>query len=150
MPFSLATTYNRAVPSGDLISNDVLELLSERIESHEQLEVLLWLVANREQAWTADALSAALNISPDLVANALRALHNHQLALPTGAAGSETRYLPATSALREAVERLVRACSERRFEILRLLSTNAIDRMRRRAIDAFADAFVLGRDKKDG
>jgi hypothetical protein len=134
----------------DLISNDVRSLLFEHIEGHEQLEVLLLLLAHRDRSWSPEAVGEALHISPDLANEALKALQAHQLAMPATLSAKETRYAPVTPELHETVERLARACSERRLDILRLMSSNAIARVRRRAMVRFADAFVVGGSKKDG
>jgi len=56
--------------------------LSDHIDSEEQLRVLLFLSANREQEWTADQLAEALGLSARVTGTALEDLrHQHLVAL---------------------------------------------------------------------
>jgi hypothetical protein len=45
---------------------------------------------------------------------------------------------------------LLEVYESNRIELMMLLSANAIERMRTGALRAFADAFVIGRNRKDG
>jgi hypothetical protein len=48
------------------------------------------------------------------------------------------------------VKDLAEAYGARRLEVMRALSKNAVERVRTSAIRMFADAFLIGRKKKDG
>lgn len=124
-------------------------LLRDFITSFEMLEVLLFLRAHSTEVWTAKRAASRVHITEDLVSRAFEALHARRL-VQTGEplAPGEFRYGPADSGLAEAAEELAGDFNERRAAVLSTLSTNAIERLRSRAITAFADAFVLGNKTK--
>jgi DNA-binding MarR family transcriptional regulator len=139
-------------PAPDRVPDDVRALLRERIESYEELEVLLALERDRSAERTAEELSAAQRIAPALAEAAVRALESRGLlAGRRGSAhGSCYRYSPATPALDAAVRGLVRVYAEQPISIIKIMSENAIQRVRTGAVRAFADAFILRKDKSDG
>lgn len=123
-------------------------LLRDFITSFEMLEVFLLLRAHPEEVWTARSVADRVRIAEDLVLRALESLHRSRL-VQAGAPlnPGEFRYGPAGTGLAEAAEELARDFAERRAAVLSTLSTNAIERLRSRAITAFADAFVLSKPK---
>jgi hypothetical protein len=128
---------------------EVQALLYDHIESYEQLEILLLLRLEAAESWSEEHISSRLNISPTLTAAALSAL---RLSGVVKLRGEWPRYEYAadTPAIDDAVNMLVAIHSTHRFEIIKLMSANAIRRMRTGALRAFADAFVLRKDKDDG
>lgn len=126
-------------------------LLRDFITSFEMLEVFLLLHAHPTQVWTARTVSNRVHIAEDLVLRALEALHLSRLVQAgTPLAPGEFRYGPDSSGTAAAADELAKDMAERRAAVLSTLSTNAIERLRSRAITAFADAFVLGKKPKDG
>jgi DNA-binding IclR family transcriptional regulator len=126
-------------------------LLRDFITSFEMLEVLLLLRATAAQSWTVRAVSDHTHIAEDLIARALASLEAHRF-IEAGESGGKGsfRYRPGTEDLAAAADELAADFAERRAAVLSTLSTNAIERLRSGAINAFADAFVLGRKHKDG
>jgi DNA-binding IscR family transcriptional regulator len=132
------------------IDEEVRRLMSERIESFEHLQLLLHLHRHRERAWSAQELSDRLRIPSSTAESALEHLQRHQLlAASDGPDGPGFCYAPADATLASVVDRLVRAYDESLLELMKLMSHNAIERARTKALRFFSDAFVLGR-KKDG
>jgi hypothetical protein len=126
-------------------------LLRDFITSFEMLEVFLLLRAHPAEVWTAKATAGRVHIAEDLVLRALEALHTCRLLQAGGPlAPGEFRYGPDSTAVAEAADELAEDFAERRAAVLSTLSTNAIERLRSRAMTAFADAFVLGNKPKDG
>lgn len=136
----------------DRVPDDVRALLSERIESYEQLEILLALERARGAEKTSDELSTTLRVGSALVEPALRALESRGLIGRRSTTEHEPHYLymPATAALDGAVQALARAYAEQPIPVIKLMSENAIQRVRTGAVRAFADAFILRKDKNDG
>ncbi len=139
------------------LPEDVLALLRERIESYEELETLLALERLRGADKTAEELGAAVHVGAALIEHALRSLEARALIeRGTPAAGSarelELRYLyaPATPELDGAVRALARLYVEQPLSIIKVMSENAIQRVRTGAARAFADAFILRKDKNNG
>ncbi len=131
--------------TGDL-PEDVRALLHERIESYEQLEVLLLLRREPDEAWTITGLAARLHLREELICSALEGLETAGLVAVTGVAPApHFAYRPASSGLDAATDRLDREYAQRPIRIIRLMSANAIERVRTAALHTFADAFVLNK-----
>ncbi|MGH8316512.1 MAG: hypothetical protein ACREUL_00845 [Steroidobacteraceae bacterium] len=136
--------------AGDL-PEDVHALLREHIESYEQLEILLLLRRERYEDWTPQGLTTRLRLPAELIESALTGLKASGLVEATGADPTPRfAYRPASSGLDAAVGRLEREYSERPISIIKLMSANAIERVRTAALHTFADAFVLKKDKNRG
>jgi hypothetical protein len=131
----------------DDITEDVRAFLSEHIQSYEQLEILL-LLRNETMDWTPQRLSSHLKISPSLIEAALSELHSRGFVdSPRGA--SRVRYTGGSRAagLEMTIARLATVYAARPIEIIRLMTSNAIERVRTAALRTFVDAFVLRKDK---
>lgn len=131
------------------IDEAIRSFLQEHIRSYEDLEALLLLRA-RSSTWEASAVAEALNLSEEVARETLEHLRRRGLSsAPEHARPRRYGYQPATAGLAQAVDMLAQAYEERRVAVMRLMSENAIARMRTSASRAFADAFVLGRRKGD-
>lgn len=115
------------------------ELIAASIRSLEELEVLLALRVLR-QCSTASQLSASLQIPDGLVQAALENLVTSRLcARYAGRSASVYEYAPETDDLRLVVEELVRACEAHRVEVIMLISSKAIERVRSGVLQMFVD-----------
>jgi len=120
------------------------QLLSEHVTSYEQLETLLLLHAHSERTWTVAQVAEHIRIDDANVALALMELCSHQLLeRDAGRPVIEYHYNPANGLLAKAVDLLATAYRDQRLEIVRLMSANAIERMRSTAARTFSDAFLL-------
>ncbi|MGH8326077.1 MAG: hypothetical protein ACRET2_04880 [Steroidobacteraceae bacterium] len=137
------------------LPDDVQALLRERIESYEQLEALL--VLQEEGGRTAEELCARLRVPLTLVESALQDLQSYGLVQPQPAqprpeqrqlepAAQRYAYVPETTALAAAVSHLASAYARDPVPIIKLMSSNAIQRLRTGAVRAFADSFILRKD----
>src|SRR5687767_13126853 len=125
------------------IPEDVQVLLAQDVHTFEELEALLLLRGDPTTEWTADQVGAHLNISDEMALEALRQLSSSGLVAATGTPSRpDFRYSPANRTLDEITGRLAAAYQESRFEILRLMSRNAVERLRSSAMRMFADAFI--------
>ena len=139
------------------LPEEVRALLRERVESYEELEILLALERLRGTGRTADELSTAVHVQVPLIERALRSLEAHGLierriepvAGDARKPEPRYRYAPAGPELDRAVQALAKAYTEQPIPIIKLMSENAIQRMRTGAARAFADAFILRKDKND-
>ncbi|HEX4051978.1 MAG TPA: hypothetical protein VHY19_13980 [Steroidobacteraceae bacterium] len=121
---------------------EIRRLLFERIASYEQLEALLLLRADATRSWSVPQLAASLRIDEASVAAALDALDADRL-IEKCADPVSYRYAPADPHTGALVDRLARLYTEQRLEVIRQMSTNAIERLRSSAARTFADAFLL-------
>jgi hypothetical protein len=128
------------------IPSPVQAFLLEHIESYEQLEILLLLRLEATEIWSEARISARLGLSATLTADALSALLAHGLVRRQGEP-PRCVFAPRSEALDQVVTELARSYASQRLEILKLMSANAIKRMRTDALRAFADAFVLRKDE---
>lgn len=120
--------------------------LFDCIENYEQLELLVFLQRDRNRWLTADECARQLGIPESLVAIALEDLVGRQLAERRPDPAARYRYAPGTLELDYKSGLLARHYQENRFEIVKLMSANAIERLRTSALRTFAEAFVIRRD----
>lgn len=127
-------------------------LLRERVHTFEQLEALAFLVRGREDSWPADAAAEALRIPEEAAREAMLELAACGLVVtePESAPASRFRYSAATSELETGVAALMAAYQTNRLGIVKMMSDNAIHRMRTEAMRAFSDAFLIGRKNRNG
>jgi hypothetical protein len=135
----------------DELGDKTRTLLRDFITSFEMLEIFLLLHASAGRDWSAAEVSGRVHIADDLVVRALESLSARRLirGAPQLAAG-RFQYAPGNRDLSDAADELARDFPERRAAVLSTMSTNAIERLRSGALNAFADAFILGSKRKDG
>lgn len=133
------------------ISDDLVEFLRRRIGSLEELECLLLLRRTGERRWASFEIARELGIPESMVDATVVAMQASGLIAADGDPGAvRWRYQPRAPEIGRLVEELARVYEERRLEVLRILSAQAMTRLRGSAARAFADAFVIGRKKNDG
>jgi hypothetical protein len=138
---------NRKLP------DDVLGLLHERVTSLEELKTLLLLHGDPSQRWTASIVAMQLGLPESWSEPALEKLCLAELLVGQGK-GSEREfsYRPATDALGKAVSSLAEIYEVSRVDVIRILSSKAVSRIRFTAARTFAEALVIkwkGRWTKD-
>lgn len=130
------------------IASEVEALLRDRIESLEQLELLLLLRRHAPESWAPEKAGAELGLVEPLATQALEHLVRGGLIVErTTPTGRAFRYAPISAALVEAAGELARAYVERRGEVMRLLSANAVARVRAAASRMFSYSFLTGKKK---
>jgi Mn-dependent DtxR family transcriptional regulator len=130
------------------IHENVRTLLLEHIETHEQLAAVLLLRNAQQQTWTNQALALELNISEPIARETLEHLLQHGLLKHADPQLLGYRYSPETAELGERVDHLAEAYNTHWIDILKLLSENAIVRVRITVMGAFTDAFVVHAKKE--
>jgi hypothetical protein len=124
--------------------------LYDCIENYEQLELLVFLHGDATRWWTAGECATQLGIPESLVAIALDDLVGRQLAERRPETVACYRYAPGSLELDYKSNLLARHYQQNRFEIVKLMSANAIERLRTSALRTFAEAFVIRRDERRG
>jgi len=124
--------------------------LHDSISSYEELEALLLLARERDRSWTDGELAEALNVQVDAITPALDALSAVEglLEVDDQTGSRHCRYAPKSKILRQVVEELAIAYVEQRLAIVRIMSANALDRVRGAAMLRLANAFRIERPKK--
>jgi len=135
-----------------VISEDVQDFLREYIESYEQLGILVLLYAHPERSWDSASIASELRITEGIADEAVRFLcRENLLSVQVGAEALLFKYGPRPPELDGLVGRLVQAYDEQRLEVMKLMTANAVQRVRTKALRKFADSFLVGRKKnKDG
>ena len=64
--------------------------------------------------------------------------------------GNGCTYRVQSEEAEATIERLARAYKDQPMPVIKLMSANAIERVRTAALRTFADAFLIRKDKKDG
>jgi DNA-binding MarR family transcriptional regulator len=144
------------VPESDVsgetdVPDDVRTLLRTRIETYEQIEVLRILQSDPQREWTSAELGEQLHLAPQFVEIALEALDAREFVRRSARGiGRRSRYSPANAEIKASVERLLHEYRERPLRVIQLISAYAIERVRTGALRAFAEAFVLKKDRDRG
>jgi hypothetical protein len=134
---------NAGLMTDDPLS-EVRAFLRDHIESHEQLEALL-LTYRAPRVWSAEEVAQALRLSPESADATLRHLVGQHLLASAGGEARGYRCAPGTPELAARVAALAAARVEQPLAILEIMSSQAIERMRRSALQTFAEAFKLRR-----
>ena len=133
-----------------MIGEEVRVFLRDYIDSYEGLEVLL-LLRRERTGWTSEALCTRLNATETLIDRTLATLVRARLVNASGQPAPFSYSYADEDAARDAtVCALAQAYREDPVQIIALMSTNAIERLRTGAMRAFADAFILRKDKDGG
>ncbi|HLM42455.1 MAG TPA: hypothetical protein VK458_01255 [Myxococcaceae bacterium] len=129
--------------SNDL-PEDVRNLITDHIESVEQLEILLLLHQHGSRVWTADSVARELRVAPNSAGERMDELARASILARTQGSAVEYRYAPKSPSLDVAVAGLARAYSERRVTVINFIFSKPVDKIR-----TFADAFRLRKDDDD-
>jgi hypothetical protein len=129
---------------------ELLDLLQAQVGSLEALELLLLLHRTQERAWDRFEIANRLGLSDDIVEASAASMESHGFLARHGTGPGTTWQYSARPPERAAmIDRLATVYADRRLEIMRILSAQAMERLRESAARAFADAFIIRR-KKDG
>lgn len=132
--------------SAEGVPPDVAELLRVHIESYEALEMALLLARRADDAWRPNELAKELGLAGDTAVATLEDLTTTGLVSREGR-GHDARFR-VCEASRPLLDRLQLAYRDHRVELMGLMTTHALDRVRTSALRAFAQAFLV-RDRRD-
>lgn len=133
----------------DNLPDGLRDLLVNRIDSFEKLELVVTLHAAPRSTMSVDDLCRVLKRSRDGVRQT--AMELRAVSLVELTSRGELRLLPPTTRDNDAIAALVQLYRDDRVAIVRALGDLAMDRIRNLASRAFADAFVLKKKPpKDG
>lgn len=117
---------------------EVRQLLSGPVDSVEKIEVLFLAWREPQVAWTVPAAAARLRLPADAVATALSELDSGKLLVGDGPG---YRYAPGSVELGRASAALCQLYDADRLQVLREMTSLAMERIRSSAARAFSDAF---------
>ena len=129
---------------------EVRRLLEERVKGLEHLELLILVCRGSERSWTASEAAQKIGLPAAQVVTAFGELHSSQLVMPTADGRQSFRFHPSTPALRHACVELLRRYDEDRFALIMIMGQLAMERVRRSAARAFADAFRIRKPPTGG
>jgi hypothetical protein len=142
------------VPDSARIPEALRRFLAGRIDSLEALEALLLLRRNPDRVWDEDGVAEALHVPRSLAADALEALARAGLCEYSTTGTIAARYRPSTKEMSDHIDELLRHYDSNRIGLVNAMNENAIERIRRGMLRAFADAFLFkhdrGKDDDDG
>ena len=130
------------------VSRDVQALLAQ-VESYEHLAILLLAHRGPLRQWSEAELATTLKIPAQLVRCALSGLVAAGLLIGNSESDSPRYRYGASGMTDEAVGQLAQEFSQNPARVMRVLSANAIERLRASALHTFADAFVLKKRDRD-
>jgi hypothetical protein len=127
----------------------VSELLKDRVDSFEKLELVIALHDAKRTTLSVEELSRRLTLTRETIRRLAIELRSASLVALN--ASGDVQLLPPTSGEDTAVADLVRLYREDRFTLVAAIGEIAVSRLRGMTARAFADAFVIRRKpKKDG
>jgi hypothetical protein len=131
---------------------DLQRFLHEYLESLEQLEILVLLQRRADYAWSAPEVADELRIRDSVAEEELRRLCDRGVLTLVGSASHPSfRYGPISETLAQMTQRLVETYGAQRVAIMKLMTANAIQRLRAGALGMFSNAFVFRKpEKPDG
>lgn len=132
-----------------MVGEAVRAFLRDYIDSFESLEVLL-LLRRERTACTADELCGRLKTRSPLIEDALASLLRARLVSTEQNVPTSYRYVDEDWARDSIVGSLESLYRDEPIRIMQLMSTDAIERLRTSTIRAFADAFVVRKEKGNG
>lgn len=119
----------------------------ERVASYDALQLLLYLRAASPQSYESAALCQYVMVSQETIAAALQQLHSARLLVQEHRGTSFVyRYAPANAEMAALVDELARCCADRPLALVRVMTMNALQRLRGRSVDRFARV-LRGRDR---
>lgn len=123
--------------------------LRDHVSSFEQLQALLFL-AGEPCARSPAEVAKATGVPLEQAENALDELARGQQLVSVSSEGRPRlyAYAPAASPTPALVSQLARAYDEQLLTIVRMMSDNAMERVRSTAARRLAEAFRLDREKK--
>lgn len=126
----------------DEFSATLERFLRLHIESFDELSVLL-LVASDSRQWTSASLAQSLKMTPVAAESALGQLVARALVAGPSTSDGAYNYAPASVDIDLMVKALAVARREQPLALTNVMNAQAMDRIRRAALKAFADAFKL-------
>ena len=130
------------------IPDAVQAFLRDYIGSYEELEVLLLLYRSRGQWHSLDEITARLRLPGVSTETAGSLVASRLLAVRETATEPVYAYGPTDPALENAVTRLAQSYAEAPLAVMKVMTDDAMNRLRVMALQTFADAFVLRRKRK--
>jgi DNA-binding transcriptional regulator LsrR (DeoR family) len=115
---------------------ELCDVLSDHIDREEQLRVLLFLSANREQEWTADQLAEALGLSARVTGTALEDLRCQHLVALHYTYPAKYSYRPECEHLDQLLRHMF-SSEESLIAMTQQMNAHSIERMRAAAAKAF-------------
>lgn len=116
----------------EVVPASVREFIRERLQALEQLEVLLLMRSESGRSFSVEELSTSLQTRPILIEAALAHLSHHRLVASEPGRPPRYRYAPAEQTIAPTVDALALGYDEARAEVLALISSDALGRVRRR------------------
>jgi hypothetical protein len=125
------------------LPEDVHRFILSRIDSVEQLEVLLLMHRTPGTGWTPEAIARELYSTPSSVRGRLDALVRQELVSSEGSP-STFYYQPGAPELAATVDRTAECYRLRRVAMITLIASKPLENVR-----AFSDAFRFRKKDKD-
>lgn len=122
-------------------TTDVLDFIVKKVESIEQLEVLLLLREHRDRVWTARQVNDVIRSSDQSITHHLNKWTNSGLLSLKDRTSGTYVYLPSSRELDSTVGKLAEFYRDRRVTVIEYIYSKSL-----RKIHMFSDAFKIKKD----
>jgi hypothetical protein len=129
-----------------LDSPELKQFLFDNVQSLEELQILAWFNRKAGASTTQEEIARDTTISSILASEALVRLRSVGVLVTESSRPGEFRY-NLENPIHEMLLELMSLYQAEPLGVIRLMTANAIERMRASALRAFADAFRLGKPK---
>lgn len=121
----------------------IKKFVQERLDSVEQLNVLLLLRLSPDRVWSTEQISHELRSTDQSIQKRLEGLYSRNVLVRVPELQGGHRFSPASDECRQLIEELAVINHTKPYRIMELIYSRKSD-----ALQDFADAFKLGGDKK--
>lgn len=125
------------------ISPEIARFVQDKIDSVEQLNVLLLLKLRPDQVWSVADITRELRSTEHSIHQRLEGLYHRQVLARLPELGGKHRFTPISEECRKAIEDLAVLYHTKPYRIMDLIYSRKND-----ALQEFADAFKLKGEKK--
>jgi len=141
-------SYGHQVSMAVPIPNAVRRFVRQHVHELEQLEVLLLVHGVPAKFISVQEAARVLETEPELIASAFQHLAEHGLCIASSTEQTCFRYAPTRPELAACVDQIGEIYAGARIDVLVLMSSYAMERIRNASLRAFAYAFLFKQDNK--
>jgi hypothetical protein len=125
------------------------QLLADSVEGFEELELLAWLGARNEEPADIELIAREVRLPAEIAESTLARLVSRGFLAVSGDRPERYSYAPGNDS-RETIDRIVGEYRANPTFVMKLMTENAIERVRNAALKTFAECFRIRKPGSNG